>query len=507
MIKTLFTCLLFTLGVQVALSQATAKIVDIETGEGLPNADIQINGTDNIISNTEGYFTIPGKNSADNTVVTVSYLGYSSAKMTVGELKNNQLIIKLKPGIFELQSVNVSNLNLANNPDSIMAAVKRNLARNYRSAEKPVKNMLFYRETSAFRPIKLKAEMTKSTGHKKKELNGANAELKAFASKLISHPPQQFTDMLAHYYTAKKTVKDKPANISKFDVVKAVKLKDKNRSVELKELQEKVSGIVFKHLDSTKFYRMKSGLFGTRDTVLYARGHQPKKEKEKKSSASSAKSGVMTLMSYSNFAQSPDLDFITKQELYEYTYEGLTQSQDNEWIYIINFAPKKRKAKYTGTLYVSEKDFAVVRADYELGKGKTLGGVNLKFILGVKQSENLSKGTLIFKERENEPGYYLQYASRETGSYIYLNRPLKFIEITEADDRDEVGFDLKVEANMVDKDEYFVMSRTEITEADFDKAKESEINFIHLDNYDPNIWKEYSAIEPLQEMKQFRTVE
>src|SRR5690606_27753862 len=117
---------------------------------------------------------------------------------------------------------------------------------------------------------------------------------------------------------------------------------------------------------------------------------KPKKDKQKASTTSSAKSGVMTLMAYSSLAHSIDLDFVIKQELYEYTYEGLTQSQDNEWVYIIKFAPAKRKGKYMGTLYISEKDYAIVRADYTLGKGKTLGGVNLKLLLGVKQSENLS---------------------------------------------------------------------------------------------------------------------
>ena len=154
MIKNVFTCLLLIAGVQVALSQNTAKVVDFETGEGLPNADIQINETDRIISNTEGYFSLP-ESSADDTILTVSYLGYSSERMTVGKLKNNGFIIKLKPGVYELESVTVSNLKLNYHPDSIMAAVKRNLAHNYKSPDKPVKSMLFYREANAFRPIKL----------------------------------------------------------------------------------------------------------------------------------------------------------------------------------------------------------------------------------------------------------------------------------------------------------------------------------------------------------------
>ena len=483
----------------------TARIVDFESGESLPNAGVQINGTENIISNAEGYFTIPEKNSDDATVLTISFLGYNSVNITVGELRNNQFVIKLKPGIFELETVNVSNSNFNNDPDSIMAAVKRNLARNYKSTDKPLKNMIFYREGTAFRPVKLKAQMTESTGFRKKELKATNDELNLFANKLVSHPPQEFTDMLCNYYTTQKTVNNKPVTVSKYDVVKAVKLKDKNRAVALKELQEKASGIMFKHIDTTKNYRVKSGLFGTRDTVLYGNSFERKKEKVKKSALSSAKSSIRSFLTNGNFLQNSSLDFVTKHGLYEYSYEGAIQS-DGEWVYIIKFTPRKRMAKYAGTLYVSEKDYAIVRADYTLGEGKTLGGVNLKFVLGVKQSENVSRGTLIFKRTEDEQGYYLQYGSRETGSYIYINRPLKFIEIGEGK-KDEVAFDIKVEANMVDKQEYFVISRSEISESEYDKAEESEFEYIHLDSYDPNIWREYSAIEPLQEMKQFRSIE
>lgn len=506
MIKQLLAYVFVFLGVQTGIAQnIIGKIVDAESGENLSYASIQINEGENIVSNAEGNFTLSEKNNIDGTLLTVSFLGYKSAVITLDELKENNFIIRLQPGVFELETVYVS--NGSTNADSIMVKVKKNLALNYKNTDKPVKRTLFYREGNTFKPVKLKAEMTKSTGYKKRDLKASNAELNAFTSKLISYPPQEFTDMLCNYYTAKKTVNDKSLTHSKFEVVKAVKLKDKNRSVDLKELQQRTAEIVFKHLDSTKYYRVKSGLFGTRDTVLYGSGFNSKKDKElkaKQSRSNSAKSMVMSFMTRNNL-QNSNFDFVTNLEFYEYTYTGATQTDDNEFIYTIKFRPRKRKGKYAGTLYVSEKDYAVIRADYSLAEGKTLGGINLKFLLGVKQLENVSNGTLIFKEREGESGYYLQYASIETGSYIYINRPLKFIEITEGD-KDEVAFDIKVEANMVDREEFFVMSHSSITESEFDTAKEEEFNYIELDSYDPNTWKEYTTIEPIEEMKQFKTV-
>lgn len=502
-------CLFILAGLHTNAQNITAKIIDAESGEVLPYANIQINDTESIISNGEGYFTLPPKHNTDATLLTVSFLGYESARVRVDELKKSDLTVKLKPGAFSLETVYISSEDQQQrNPDTIMARVKKNLASNYKRADKPTKSTFFFREGTGFKPMKLNAVMTKSSGYKKRDLKDSNAELNAFTSRLITHPPMEFADMLCNYYSNSKMNKNEQVAVSKCEVVKAVKLKDKNRAVDLKELQQRASEIVFKHLDSTKFYRVKSGLFGTRDTVLYASSFKHKKEKEtepQKSALTSAKSQVMGFMS-ANSLSSSSFEFMHKRELYEYSYAGATQNENDEWIYVINFKPKKSKGKYVGTLYVSKKDYAVVRADYALGEGKKLGGVNMKFLLGVKQSENISRGTLIFKERENEPGYYLQYASREEGSYIYLNRPLKFIEITDGD-KDEVAFDLKVEANMVDKEEYFVISRSEISEAQYEDAREHEVDYIHLDSYDPNTWKEYTTIEPVQEMKRFKTIE
>ena len=58
-----------------------------------------------------------------------------------------------------------------------------------------------------------------------------------------------------------------------------------------------------------------------------------------------------------------------------------------------------------------------------------------------------------------------------------------------------------------EKEEYFVISESAISEADYEVAQEPDFDYIQLGSYDPSVWKEYTTIEPLSDMKQFKSVE
>jgi hypothetical protein len=493
------------LGIQAGTAQnITVKIIDSKSGESLPYANIRVNNSTNLVSNAEGYFTLSESNDNDASFLTISHLGYLEQQITIGELKNLQYIISLEPGVFELETLTISNVKP--DADVIMAEVKKKLTIHYKSNGQASKDMLFYRNSNTFKPEKINIEFTKSTGFTKKGLEDANADLNAFTSKLISHPPKQFKDMLCNYYAASK-MKDNKLNIfRKLEVVKATILRDGDRSVTLEDMKKVAVNIFLKHLDTTKYYRVKSGLFGSRDTISLRKEFNEKKTKVKTTKLSSSKSSLGTFMNENNILQSEKLDFVNKPELYKYTYEGKIYNDKDEFMYMLSFKPRKSKAKYTGKLYVSETDYAVVRCDYDLDEGETLDGFNMKFLLGIKASENRSKGTLIYKKNPNSTGYYLHYSSVETGQYFYLNRPLKFIELADTE-KDVVAFDLKVEANINNKTEFLNISKSEISEAAFDSVKEEDFNYISLKRYDPKIWKNFVSIEPLEEMKQFKVVE
>lgn len=126
MIRSFLLCLFILTGLQTNAQNITAKIIDAETGESLPYAGIQINDTESVIGNGEGYFTLPEKHSNDATLLTISFLGYKSARLTVADLKRADLTVKLQPGAFSLETVYISSEDQQQrNPDTIMARVKR----------------------------------------------------------------------------------------------------------------------------------------------------------------------------------------------------------------------------------------------------------------------------------------------------------------------------------------------------------------------------------------------
>ena len=486
---------------QVLVAQnTTGKIIDSKSGESIPYANIMVNNSENLISNTEGYFTLSESSSGNDTVLTISYLGYINLQLTVSELKNLQNVIKLEPGIIELNEVNISNVKP--NPYEIMANVKANLERNYKNNGQATKDMIFFRESSTFKPSILNIEIDKSTGFTKQAIKSANADLNSFTSKLISQPPKEYTDILCNYYTFKTKKDDKPFFLSKLNVTKATKLKNENSSASLEEMEKSAKNIMLTHLDTTKYYRIKSGLFGSRDTISLRKDFKSKQKKVKSNQLANTKASLASFLTENNLRNKTKLDFIQETELYEYVYEGAIYSNENEFVYVISFKPRKSKANYKGKLYISETDYAVVRTDYTLEEGKKVSGFNMKFLLGVKSSENVSKGTLIYKKDPIGEGYYMHYASKETGQYIYINRPLKFIELTDSE-KDVVAFDMKIEANIRNKTEFLNISRLESSEAAIGKVSEDEFSFIKIKSYDPKIWKDYSAIEPIEEMKQF----
>lgn len=494
----LFTLLLITLCIQAGIAQSiTGKIVDAATNESIPYANITINNTETTVSNAEGYFTISEGNSGDASIIDFSYLGYLNRQITVKELKDQELIVAIKAGIVELDNVNVSNVRP--NALSIMAEVKKHLNEHYKSEQQAVKNKVFFRETSSMKPSILNFDIDKSTGFTKNNLKSINSQIKSVTSKLISQPPVVYSDMLCNYYTVTKKKDDKLVFTSKLDVVKATRLKDESNSSSLDDLEEKAKNLFLQHLDTTKYYRVKSGWFGSKDTISLRKDFNKKK---KPSQVTSSKSDLNSFVSQNNFLYSNKLAFVNKPDIYDYTYEGVVYSKDHEFVYVLSFKPRKGSAIYTGKLYISESDYAVLRADYRLAEGEKVSGFNMKFLLGVKSSENVSNGTIIYKPNPSGTGYYLQYATVETGQYIYINRPIKFIELA-AKERDVLALDLKIEMNTKNKKEYLNILKTESSDASIEAMKEENFKFLNLKRYDPKIWKDYGGIEPLEEMKRF----
>src|SRR5690606_4571995 len=130
-----------------------------------------------------------------------------------------------------------------------------------------------------------------------------------------------------------------------------------------------------------KFYRIKSGLIGSRDTISFSKEFNEKQKaknaekiKENKDEPTLTnhtflKSELTSFVSKNSPLNKESFEFITQPELYTYTYLEATYMGD-DLVYVLEFKPKKRKANYVGKLYINDEDYAVLRADFKLGEGK-----------------------------------------------------------------------------------------------------------------------------------------
>ena len=120
----LFTFLIFQL--VIFAQNKVATILDAASGESIPYANIKIGADSNNISNGEGKFNVDATTENESKLVEVSYIGYESQQLTFKQLEKQNFIIKLKPGVYELNNVNVSDKK--QDVASIMAKVKANSA-------------------------------------------------------------------------------------------------------------------------------------------------------------------------------------------------------------------------------------------------------------------------------------------------------------------------------------------------------------------------------------------
>ncbi len=105
-------------------------------------------------------------------------------------------------------------------------------------------------------------------------------------------------------------------------MVKATKLSEENKSASLEDMKKTASAIFLKHLDPNKYYRIKSGLFGSRDTVSLKNGFDNSKNKIKNPGLFALKNRLSMALSENNFLYSYKTNFVNHPELYDYTYEG-----------------------------------------------------------------------------------------------------------------------------------------------------------------------------------------
>lgn len=481
----LLVVILFPISTQ---AQTVSGKVLSATNEEIPFATIQIGDDYGVISNEEGNFSIETKGFAETDSVTISSLGFEKNAFILKNFTSKDYVLNEK--VNELSEVFLNHTALS--VDSIMFYVNSNLKTNYRLNLNEFK--VFSRKTDYIIGDNADFEIKKSTGFKRKQLQAFNDDFDKLETSLVNNKSKQYTDFLG---SLKVLDKDN----AKLDVEKAISLRDEKNDQSMESLAERGQEIVMKHLDKDKMYTVKSGFFKVTDSATLNK-EEIKKRQDTVNTLRYAKNETFNLISNSSFAN-PDaeLDFVTNIKKYNYTFKDVT-FLDSEMVYIIDFKPKRSSALYTGTMYVSNETFAVIRADYSFYEDRIGEKFNLRLLFGVKYVEKNKKGIVVYK-KDLDNYYYPSYINRQIDRYFYVNRPIKFIENENSSNK--VSFNFKIEGTFKGKSEVLVISRKDIEANTYNSYTEkTRIDFEKPKTYDPTIWGDYNVLEPLNDMKNFK---
>ncbi|TJY33928.1 carboxypeptidase-like regulatory domain-containing protein [Pontimicrobium aquaticum] len=467
----------------------TAKVVD-NNNNPIPFATVQTNKNSGVITNEEGFFTINLEDITSNEI-TFSCLGFASRTITIEAIQNNNNIIVLEEFINELGKVFLS--TTTPNADDIIQKVNSNLAKNYQHENQTVQ--FFHRNTAYADFSRFEAKVTKASGMRKKQHEGVNKSLDSLTRTIINSNTVYFQDYLGDLMI--KNNKE-----AKLNIHKATSLIDNSKNFSLDNVQTKAQDLILKYLDTTLTYKLKTGIIKVEDSMSLKSNNDNKKDNEAIYNVKNLKGETHGLLHDAQTYNNSFMRKIINPDNYKYEFIDVT-GFNNELVYIIEFKPRKAKSKYAGKLYITDETFAVIKLDYDFGKGKRGEKFNLKLLLGIKYVENINKGTIIFQKNANST-YSPKYINQEEGRYFYVNRPIKFIENSR--ERNKVGFNFLIEGSAKSKQELFIINKSDLISSEFSSFTEPEdVPYQKLKQYDPSIWKAYNAIEPLEEMKRFKS--
>ncbi|NNE02966.1 MAG: carboxypeptidase-like regulatory domain-containing protein, partial [Eudoraea sp.] len=376
-----FIVLLFS--ISTVAQTIKGLVIDEDTKLAVPYAAIQINSYNGTITNDEGYFSIDLSDHAPDVLI-ISSMGYEQLSLPVSGLTGELNTIRLTPAAIVLNEVLLQ--NKMPTAEDIIRRVTKALPINYDSSL--LRYQMFYRETSYMELENLDLTINKATGVTKKQVGKASEQLDSLTNSIITSKMIEFKD-----YSGDILLKNKDS--AKIAIQKATKLVDSKKDFSIEKIQERAQNIILQYLDTTLTYKLKTGLFKIEDSLSLDQD-ESEKERTNEFSMDNINSGVIGSLKRGQFYEEAFLSKILNPDLYRYSFVDAS-FLDGSYIYVVSFRPRKAKSKFSGTLYISANDYAILKADYAYSKGKEGTKVNFKLLLGIKYIENINKGTIIFR--------------------------------------------------------------------------------------------------------------
>lgn len=447
------------------------------------------------ISNEDGYFTINSSLLNSNDSISIQYMGYINLNITLADFRKDP-VIYLEENIFNLNEIFV--FGTEPNAKKIIEKVIENKDKNYANISSKTKAFVRQRDTDDINHFTLK--------FKKSTFKSINKKINKLIEQKMPKHSTSFTDFLGYLYQSETENDTLNLKIKPIQMV-ALKGEDIDYS-QLEDIFEKL----FKNTDDNEYWKVKSGLLGTKielDEEDTADTESPKQDSvelnDNEMHMYYYQRKLESSLNFITFKNEKQWEFLYKTGRYKYTLVGGT-TVDGEEVYIIDFEPDD-SGIYEGRVFISIATNALIRADYEYAPGKD--GFNIH-LLGVMVSENKYKASIYF-EKDKE-SYRLKYFSLKTGQVVGVNRDIALIKKKKRFLFDKKLHEYKVRLKMKQTSEQYiellVMDEEEITNKQYSSyIPDTKMKVIYVKQFDDSLWNDFSIIAPTKQMKDYKNLE
>ena len=307
-----------------ALKEVKGSLTDSTSKQPLLYANVFVPGTSvGIITNEKGHYSLDISTLSASDSVRFQYMGYQSKDVALSQLITSP-DVSLVQDIINIRQATV--FGNAIDPVSIIEKVSQNLKENHQDINVEREVFIRQRFTSDIQQLHI--------DYKKSTISEIDKNMIATAQENIPRNSISYTDFYGKIYVPALQNDSIPF---KLRPMRVITLKEKD----LTEL-DNISAVfenAFKATDSLEYWKVKTGVIGTRVQIDFEDSLNTSLPKDEQPTSSFARS-VNNLLQNAAFSEK-EWDFIFKPSRYKFTLFG-GSSINNEDIFIIDFSLSKK---------------------------------------------------------------------------------------------------------------------------------------------------------------------
>lgn len=463
----------------------TGTVLDKKTKQPLVFATVQIGDKYGVITNDEGVYKIQTQRFSETDSIKFSSMGYASKSFLLKDFAQSTIYLEEK--IDELKSVYLINKNP--DPLVIIHRVLENKTLNY--GNDLVHFTAFSRTGISNTPKDFELKLKKADFLDKEAVRAFNREIQSFSRHIRNKTTSMYFDNFSEVH--------KNGNKMKINEQKNTQLINRVENTSLEHLQEKVFRLLGNKIKTESTFKVKSGILPIDDEFKFEKTENLFSKKDTVNA--NVRKNINSLLASADLSKNNSFEFLSEIENYQYTLQEVTGYQD-EMVYVVSFKPKRRKASYKGTLFISADTYAILKMHYELAEKKVAEKANYKFLLGIKYVQDVNSGVIIYQKTGDK--YFPKYVQNYTNNYIYFGRSFSFKENAPRRNSIDIKLDFTIETQVDTRSELLIVDSRPITADTYNAAPKSQKATVEvIQKYDPALWESYNIIAPNEAIKGF----